>query len=391
MLRALFLLILGVLAGSGPAFAEPMPWLNLGRATLSAWKASTDPADPNALTLESAGGVATTRPAQVRILVTIPWPSSAYDTALTTVLQYFADHGRAAKFTVVNMDGNLARGEHALKAAQKDGYRLILAMGSESAQIAHETYRGGPLPVVTVCAKDPVLLGQLPVYEKGSGTNIAYTSLNMPTEAQLSYLLQLMPGLRNIAILVDESNRSAFDTQAVPLEAAARARGIAPLIVAVPGRKGVREQLPRKMAAAIEAMKASDPALARSMFWVTGSTAVFTEMGIVNANAGDVPVLSVVPDVVKSGEASAALAVGISFESNARLAAAYAGAILDARASPGQLRVGVVEPPDIAINFKKARAGRLRIPYAFFELASYVYDAEGNPTRVKGRDLLSAR
>ena len=50
-----------------------------------------------------------------------------------------------------------------------------------------------------------------------------------------------------------------------------------------------------------------------------------------------------------------------------------------------------MEPPDIAINFKKARAGHLKIPYAFFELASYVYDAEGNPTRVKGRDLLSAR
>jgi hypothetical protein len=83
--------------------------------------------------------------------------------------------------------------------------------------------------------------------------------------------------------------------------------------------------------------------------------------------------------------------VGISFESNARLAAAYAVAILDGRAKPGELKVGVVEPPDIAINFKKARAAGLKIPYAFFELAWYVYDAEGKAARVMGWDLRAAR
>ena len=88
-------------------------------------------------------------------------------------------------------------------------------------------------PVITVCAKDPVQLGQVPAYDKGSGTNIAYTSLNMPTDAQLSYLLQLMPDVRNIAILVDSTNKSSVETQAKPLEEAARKRGIDALIVAV--------------------------------------------------------------------------------------------------------------------------------------------------------------
>ena len=101
MLRAFLVLILALLAAGGAARAEPVPWLNLDRATLSAWKASTNPADPNTLTLEFSGGAAVTRTAAtVRILVTIPWPSSAYDTALATVLQYFTDHGRAATFTV---------------------------------------------------------------------------------------------------------------------------------------------------------------------------------------------------------------------------------------------------------------------------------------------------
>lgn len=375
------LVVLAMAVFGAAAKAEPVPWLKLDKETLAAWKATVDPADPNRLTLSRADAGA------VSILVTIPWPSSAYDAALITMLRYFADHGRAARFTVVNMDGNLARGQQELQWAETNGFKLIFAMGSEAALVAHESYRGEALPVVTVCAKDPVQLGQLPAYEKGSGTNIAYTSLNMPTDAQFSYLLQLMPDLRNIAILVDSTNKSAVETQAKPIEEAAKKKGINALVVAVAARKGVREDLPRKMAEAIAAMQASDPELKRSFFWVTGSTAVFTEMGIVNANAGNVPVLSVVPNVVKAGEESAALAVGISFESNARLAAAYAFAILDKRAKPGDLKVGVVEPPDIAINFKKARAAGLRIPYAFFELAWYVYDADGKPARVMGRDL----
>jgi putative ABC transport system substrate-binding protein len=384
LVRALLLgLVFAVAAPS--ARAEIVPWLKLDNETLARWQARVDPADPNTLTLTRGDAAATA------ILVTIPWPSSAYDTALRTLLQYFADHGRAARFTVVNMDDKLARGKERLQTAERDGFRLIFAMGSESAQVAHETYRGGPLPVVTVCAKDPVLLGQMPSYGQGSGTNIAYTSLNMPTEAQLSYLLELMPDLRNIGILVDTANTSAVETQANPLAAAARARGINVLMLGVHTRKGVREQLPAKMAEAIAAMRTGDPGFRRSFFWITGSTAVFTEMGIVNRNAGGVPVLSVVPDVVKAGEESAALAVGISFESNALLAASYAAAILDGRARPGELKVGVVEPPDIAINFAKARAAGLRIPFAFFELAAFVYDAAGRAARLNGRDLTSLK
>ncbi len=385
---ALFAIATLVLALAGaPAKADPVPWLKLDKETLAGWRATVDPADTNKLTLVRTGAAA----GAVSILVTLPWPSSAYDTALATIMQYYADHGRAARFTVVNMDGNLARGQQELQWAEANGHKLIFAMGSESAQVAHESYRGEALPVVTVCAKDPVQLGQMPSYEKGSGNNIAYTSLNMPTDAQFSYLLQLMPDLRNIAILVDATNKSAVETQARPLEEAARKNGIKALVLAVQARKGMREEMPQKMAEAISAMKANDPELKKSFFWITGSTAVFTEMGIINRHAGAVPVLSVVPNVVKAGDESAALAVGISFESNARLAAAYSAAILDKRAKPGELKVGIVEPPDIAINFRKARASGLKIPYAFFELATYVYDAEGKPARVMGRDLLAAR
>jgi putative ABC transport system substrate-binding protein len=74
-----------------------------------------------------------------------------------------------------------------LELAESHNYDMILSMGSESTAWLWTNYRGGKLPVVTVCSKDPVLLGQASAYDQGSGTNFAFTSLNMPTDAQMSY------------------------------------------------------------------------------------------------------------------------------------------------------------------------------------------------------------
>jgi len=88
---------------------------------------------------------------------------------------------------------------------------------------------------------------------------------------------------------------------------------------------------------AVDQMRASDPALDRSLFWITGSTAVFKEIATINAHAGRVPVVSAVPEVVQEGDDSAVLSIGISFESNANLAALYAVDILTGRAVPGRV------------------------------------------------------
>jgi putative ABC transport system substrate-binding protein len=92
-------------------------------------------------------------------------------------------------------------------------------------------------------------------------------------------------------------------------------------------------------------------------------------------------VVSVVPEIVREGPDSAALAIGISFESNATVAAIYGADILTGRAKVGDLKVGVVTPPDISISFHKAREVGLRIPFDFFESATFVYDYEGRAVR----------
>ena len=58
-----------------------------------------------------------------------------------------------------------------------------------------------------------------------------------------------------------------------------------------------------------------------------------------DGRAGRVPVLSMIPEIVTAGEDTAVVATGISFESNAHLAAIYGADILMGRAKAGDLKV----------------------------------------------------
>ena len=41
------------------------------------------------------------------------------------------------------------------------------------------------------------------------------------------------------------------------------------------------------------------------------------------------------------------------------------------------MKVGLVSPPDIAINFKRTRAIGMRVPFNIFESAATIYDYDG--------------
>jgi len=134
-------------------------------------------------------------------------------------------------------------------------------------------------------------------------------------------------------------------------------------------------------------MRKSDPLLENSIFWITGSTAVFREIHTIDQHSDRVPVLSLVPDVVKAGDDSAVMAIGITFDSNAQLAALYGIDVLTGKAKVGDLKVGIVSPPDIAISWRKAREIGMNIPFSFFESASFVYDYEGKMVRYRGKQV----
>lgn len=358
------------------------PWFSIASGEAEQWDVETS-ADQVTVRHKTGSG------AGPRILILYSRSSPAYETAVTKVLSIFRERGIDAVFNAVNyknkQDLGLKFTHHALETSAD----LIFAMGSESTDFLIKNFLGKKIPIVSICAKDPVLLGQIKDYESGSGSNIAFTSLNVQIETQLVYLRLLMPDLKNVGILVDSTNLSAVQTQAEPFAVAARNRGITAKIISVDDPKKAHSELREKIPPAIKGMRRTDPQMTSSIFVLTGSTAIFTEIDTINEAVGRVPVLSVVPEIVSKGDSSATISIGVSFESNAHLAAIYGLDILSGRSKVDQMKVGVVSPPDIAINFRRARQIGLKIPFSLFELASHVYDGDGNPVRIKGVNVVS--
>ena len=365
--------------------AEPHPfskWFKYSPDIENSWDVASNAAQPMYVSLRRKDAAGPLK----RVLVLYPRPSSAYDIAITEILRTFAAKEINSHIEVVNFELNDARGKAALQAAEKNGVDLIFAMGSESAAWLYENYKGGALPVVTVCSKDPVQLGQMKDYDSGSGNNFAFTSLNVPVDVQMSYVRELRPDLKNLAVLVDSKNISAVQTQAEPVAQYLKEKGVQVIWGSVQNPAKAREELTKIIPDAVRAMRQTDPDLSKSLFWVTGSTSVFREIRTINQHADRVPVVSVVPEIVTKGSETAVLAIGVSFESNGRLAAIYGAQILNGL-SAGKLKVGLVSPPDMAISFLKAREIGMRVPFSFFEIASFVYDYNGEPVRSGAQSL----
>ncbi len=388
---------LGSAASMGPFVAlantapNPLPvywdWFKVSPGTMEAWNLAEVEGDRNRVSIRPKflPSDSTVR----KVMVLYPRPSSAYDIAISKMLSVFADKVLDIEFTVINFGNDDARGRAALKFAERHDAALILSMGSETTAWLWDNYRGGALPIVTVCSKDPVVLGQSPGYAKGSGTNFAFTSLNMPIDVQMAYVNELKPRLRNIAVLVDSRNVSAIETQSKPVIDFARSRNIRTLELSVKDPANAKAEIERMMKDATAQMLRNDPDLSNSIYWVTGSTSVFREIQTINAYAGRAAVISVVPEIVRGGDDSAVLSIGISFESNAHMAAIFAAEVLRGRITAGQLAVGVVTPPDIAISFRKVRDIGMTVPLSFFEAAGTIYDYDGKAVRIDGVSVAS--
>ena len=370
-----------------PPYAD---WFRYNEELDKHWKFVADPIDSKRLKIYAGGGNSKSSlriEPRFRVMVLYPRPSSAYDVAITKILSVFSDRGIEAEFTIFNFNRDTERGKVGVQLAKDSDIDLIFTMGSESTAWLWSEYKDGEIPVVSVTSKDPVMLGQIADYDVGSRSNFAFTSLNMPVAAQLAYVRELKPELKNLAILVDSKNVSAMETQARPIAEAAIARGVRVLNLEVQEPENAKAELAEMVSDAVAAMKKNDYNLENSVFWVTGSTSVFREMETINKHSDRVPVLSVVPEVVKEGSKSATLSIGISFESNAHLAAIYGIKVLEKEANVGDLNVGVVSPPDIAINFLKAREIGLKVPFRFVEGANYIFDYKGKAVRFRGKLL----
>jgi len=297
----------------------------------------------------------------------------------------FRDRGVPARFEVWFYDKQPAIAGQALAWAESTPVDLIMTVGSLATEYVHAHFRGHAIPVVTSASKDPVLMGQMPDYRAGSGTNIAYTSINVSVDTEIAYLSRLIPGLRNIAVIYAQNNASAVETQVRPLLAVAHDHDLTISEVTVRDEAHAVEDLNTNLPAAVAQLRRSDPELSRSILLVTGSTSVYDQIGLINQHAGRLPVIASLPDVVRAGDDTAVLSIGVNQSTAVQIAALYAIDILTGKAKAGDLKVGVASPPDIAISFRRARQIGLKIPFSFFESATFVYDYEGRQVRAFGQ------
>ncbi|MCP3941784.1 MAG: MFS transporter [Desulfobacteraceae bacterium] len=387
MMLILLIFVFGITSkGFCGAGQNRLDWFQFTKDMPEEWEVITDKKDPFHFILSP--DPEKHKLMDKKILILIPKKSSAYVTSTEAVLNFFSDKKLYPIFEIVNFNKDKTRGKLALKTAQEKQMDLIFAMGSMSVDFVYKNFQNQKIPVVTICAKDPVMMNYIADYNTGSKTNFAFTSINIPVKLQMVYFKELIPDLKNIGILYAKENTSAVVTQVTPLKEYAQTIGIKVIEIIVEDQKKARIELGPKLKHAIEEMKTNDADLQKSIFWVTGSTSVFSNFDIINQHSDKVPVIGASPSMVKGGNQHGALmAIGVGFENNAQLASIYAEKILKHQKKPGEFKVGVISPPDIAINFKMVKNINMKIPYGFFELTNLIFNYRGEKVKSRGSIL----
>ncbi|MFC3152734.1 ABC transporter substrate binding protein [Litoribrevibacter euphylliae] len=360
-------------------------WLTFSEVNHKHWRSSFDIMDSSKLLVTPKGQ----SPSDDlhKILVVVAKKSGSYKLAMNRLLEVFHQERFLSEFEVININRDEIVGRQLLNDAQQRGFDLVFTMGSEAAALVHRYYKNGPLPVVTSINKDPVTLGQVSSYKEGTGTNIATTTLNVPIDIQLNYLFELNPELKHVALLYNKNHTQVVKTEVLPFRRAMEAQGIRVIDVTVNSREEARAQLSEGLPETVRTLEKLDPTLKHSLMWMTSSTAIFSNLDMVSELSNGIPIVSTNPNAVREGRQSAAVAIGIDRRNNAHLAAVYALRILRDGVDPGSLEVGVVTPPDIALNFLVARELDLKVPFTFLEGADFVYGYRGELVRSFGQNL----
>ncbi len=317
-----------------------------------------------------------------RVLLLSPKWSKAYDETSATIIEQFYSRGVNAEYILVNYLGDQHLADIAIENAEMQQAELIYSVGSPATEYLSLIYAQGAVPVVSACSKDPYSIGLVDEAIGMSQHNIAYTSLNISVETQVSYLKEkFLEGLNKIAVIYDTANSSSMITQVDPLADYLKSgeHGIELEHIAV-DMADIDSTLFEPMRSVVN----QSQFVGDTVFLVTGSTELFNTIDAINRVARTVPVLSVTPSHVNEGEQSVFVAIGVSFKTNARLAADYGMRILEGSAKTQSLPVGLVTMPDISINFLRKPSPLLKVPFNFFEDSSFIYDYNGKAVRQNG-------
>ena len=320
------------------------------------------------------------------VWVLVSRKADSYDVALSTILKVFRREMPNVSFRAFLLPKSQEELVAWTKAADIKA-NMIYTVGSRATVSLHKVYAGGKLPVVSVNAKDPVLLGLTDNYHS-SGNNFAYTSLNLPADITLSFLRRFKPSLTQIGVLYAKSNTSAYLTQFLPLQKEAEKQGVTVFPIEV-DENNPELSLQLVMQTTVESMKVNDGNLRQSLLWLTGSSSLLNRLDEINLYSEQLPLLTAVPDAVNGTQQSALMSVGVGFENNAHQAALYGIEVLKKGAAPASLPVGVLSPPDISISFKQAGRIDAQLPFVLIEMASDIYSQDGKLVRSAGMSMES--
>ncbi|WP_367278130.1 ABC transporter substrate-binding protein [uncultured Photobacterium sp.] len=351
-------------------------WLgdNLQPDSASHWRAEASESEVNFVPLRSLP----------KILVIVSRKASSYDTALKTLLGVYSRELPQTQWLVKKLPSSPV-GLTAMLIEAEEQVDLVYTVGSKATVAVHNIYQGGLLPVVSVNAKDPVQLGLIENYQ-GSGNNFAFTSLNLPADVNLSFMKRFKPSLEQIGILYAKSNKSAYLTQYLPMKQLAEEAGLTVVPIVV-DESEPSQRLNAAMQLSMAHLKKADPKLDNTLLWLTGSSSLLARVAEINRYSERLPLISAVPDVVRSSSDSALMSFGVSFVNNAHQAALYGLRILKAETMAGELPVGIIAPPDIAISFQQAKRIDQQIPFVLMEMASDVYGIDGKIIRSEGKPV----
>lgn len=384
-LVGLVLLLSALVPCSVPARAEDLStWLTLPAETRQGWTVEASAERIRISPESSPASHAQTR--EVLVLFTVA--QNSLNWLLEGMLPVFRDRPLRVELTLHKLDNGREERERMLALADSGQFDLILAMGSDATRFLYNRFGNQPTPVVALC-KDPELwLG----FEEGTShqtrpANMAFVSLTSSPDVQVHYLQELLGPLKVMTVVYDRSNQSTVEIEVAAMRRLAAREGFLLLELAVDGKPNARTMLSEQVPRMAQAMRRIDPKARHSLFWLTTSSTVYDELELIDRLSERIPVLGSVREVVREGDASAVMSIGVPFKRAGQLGALYVLDVLGSKLPPSRLPMGVISPPDFAIHFGKARQLDLKIPFHFLEQASSLYDVDGELVRQEGQSV----
>ena len=370
-----------------PRASEAQPedlstWLALPAETLRGWKVE---ASAERIRIFHEQPPAPREQAR-EVLVLLTVAQSSLNWILEGMLPVLRDHHMRVDLTLYKLGTGREERERMLALADSGQFDLVIALGSDATRFLYNRFGNQPTPVVALC-KDPELwLG----FEEGASqqarpSNMAFVSLSLSPDVQLHYLQELLGPLKVMTVVYDRLNQSTVEVEAEALRRLSARDGFQLLELAVDGKRSAEAMLSEQVPRMARAMRQIDPEGRHSLFWVTTSSAVYDELERIDGLAEGIPVLGSVREAVREGSASAVMSIGVPFKSAGQLGARYVLELLGSRLPASRLPMGVISPPDFAINLRRARQLDVKLPFHFLELASSIYDPDGRLVRQEGQ------